>query len=96
MTPRRRSRTCSVRVLTTMPSLHGVVHEAGVPLPPSTSTRQSRHDPNAASESVAHSFGMLMPASAAARITDVPAGTVTSRPSIVTVADSVEATRGVP
>ena len=35
---------------------------------------------------MAHSFGIAMPASAAARSTEVPAGTVTSRPSIVTVA----------
>ena len=34
---------------------------------------------------MAHSFGMLMPASAAARITVVPSGTVTSSPSIVSV-----------
>ena len=34
--------------------------------------------------SVAHSLGMSMPASAAARRTDVPSGTVTARPSIVT------------
>ena len=76
--------------------MHGVVHEAGVPLPPSTSTRHRRQEPNAARESVAHSFGMLMPASAAARITDVPAGTVTSRPSMVTVTSSVPSARGVP
>ena len=40
-----------------MPSVHGVVHDAGVPFTPSISTRQSRHDPNAVRESVAHSFG---------------------------------------
>ncbi len=74
MTLRRRSCTCSVRVLTTIPSVQGVVHDAGVPLPPSTSTRQSRHDPNALSESVAQSLGISMPTSAAARITEVPAG----------------------
>ena len=63
----------------------GVVHEAGVPRMPSTSTKQRRQEPNASSESVAHSFGTLTPASAAARITDVPAGTVTSMPSTSTV-----------
>ena len=60
-----------------MPSAHGVVHEAGTPLAPSTSTRHIRHEPNALSESVAHSLGMVTPASVAARRTDVPAGTST-------------------
>ena len=96
MTLRRRSRTWSVVVLTTMPSLQGVVHDAGVPLAPSTSTRHSRHEPKALSESVAHSLGISMPTSAAARSTDVPAGTSTSRPSIVTCAVSPAGTRGVP
>ena len=45
-----------------MPSLTGVVHEAGVPLAPSISTRQSRHDPNGSRESVAHSLGTSTPA----------------------------------
>ena len=63
----------------------GVVHEAGVPLRPSISTRQSRHEPNALSESVAHSLGMSTPPRAAARITEVPAGTLTAAPSISTV-----------
>ena len=84
MTLRRSSRTVSVWVLTTMPSAHGVVHEAGTPLAPSTSTRHIRQEPNALSESVAHSLGIATPASVAARSTDVPAGTSTSRPSIVT------------
>ena len=35
--------------------------------------------------SVAHSLGILTSASAAARITEVPSGTVTSRPSMVSV-----------
>src|ERR1017187_5206395 len=42
----------------------------------------SRHDPNGSSESVAQSLGTWIPASAAARITEVPAGTATARPSI--------------
>ena len=46
-----------------MPSVHGVVQEAGTPLPPSTSTRHIRHEPNALRESVAHSLGMVTPAS---------------------------------
>ena len=76
MTLRRSSRTVSVWVLTTMPSAHGVVHDAGTPLPPSTSTRHMRQEPNALSESVAQSLGMVTPASVAARRTDVPAGHV--------------------
>ena len=84
MTLRRSSRTVSVWVLTTMPSAHGVVHEAGTPLAPSTSTRHIRQEPNALRESVAHSLGIATPASVAARSTDVPAGTSTSRPSMVT------------
>ena len=83
-------------MLTTIPSVHGVVHEAGVPRPPSTSTRHSRHEPNALRESVAHSLGMSIPASLAARITDVPAGTVTSRPSMVTLAVVALSTGEVP
>jgi hypothetical protein len=54
-------------------------------LRPSISTRHNRHEPQASSESVAHSFGTMTPASVAARITEVPAATVTSRPSIVSV-----------
>ena len=73
----------AVRVWTTIASAHGVVHDAGVPRPPSTSTRQSRHDPKAARVSVAHRRGMSTPASAAARMTEVPSGTVTARPSMV-------------
>ena len=46
---------------------------------PSICTRHRRHEPKASSCSVAHSFGILMSASAAARMTEVPAGTVTSR-----------------
>ena len=96
MTLRRSSRTVSVWVLTTIPSAHGVVQEAGTPLPPSTSTRHIRQEPNAFSESVAHSLGMLTPASVAARRTDVPAGTSTWRPSMVTDTDSVPWISGVP
>ena len=84
MTLRRSSRTVSVWVSTTMPSAHGVVQDAGTPWPPSTSTRHIRHEPKALSESVAQSFGIVTPASVAARSTDVPAGTSTCRPSIVT------------
>jgi hypothetical protein len=66
-----------------MPSATGVVHEAGVPRMPSISTRQSRQEPKLAMLSVAQSLGIEVPFSAAARITVVPAGTLTGRPSIV-------------
>jgi hypothetical protein len=79
-----------------MPSLQGVVQEAGTPLAPSISTRHIRQEPKALSESVAQSFGISTPASVAARSTDVPAGTVTSWPSMVTETVSVVATGGVP
>jgi hypothetical protein len=82
--------------VTTMSGLHGVVHEAGVPLRPSISTRQSRQEPNGSSESVAHSFGISTPANAAARITDVPAGTVTAVPSIRTRTSIRPGRAGVP
>jgi hypothetical protein len=87
---------CRCRSRTTMPSVHGVVHEAGVPLAPSTSTRHSRQDPKAARLSVAHSLGMSMPAPRAARSTEVPSGTVTARPSMVSVTSWSLATAGVP
>ena len=97
---RRSLRTVSVWVLTAMPSAHGVVHEAGTPFAPSTSTRHIRQEPKAFSESVAQSLGMGMPASVAARSTDVPAGTSTWRPSMVTetvpVSVSADCTAGVP
>ena len=70
-------------VVTTMPSATGVVQEAGVPARPSISTRHSRHEPNASTMSLAHSFGTLMPASIAARMIEVPSGTVTAKPSMV-------------
>ena len=60
-----------------MPASTGVVQEAGVPRRPSISTRHRRQEPNGSRLSVAQSFGILMPISAAARMTEVPAGTVT-------------------
>ena len=72
----------SVCVRTTMPFSAGVVQEAGVPRRPSISTRQRRQEPKGSSESVAHSFGICVPAVIAAAMTEVPAGTVTSMPSI--------------
>ncbi len=79
-----------------MPSATGVVQEAGVPARPSISTRHIRHEPNASRLSVAQSLGMVVPRSWAARITEVPAGTVTAWPSMtrLTVASALAA--GVP
>ena len=68
-----------------MPAATGVVQEAGVPARPSISTRHRRQEPKASSMSVAQSFGILMPSSIAARMTEVPAGTVTGTPSMVSV-----------
>src|SRR5260221_502508 len=83
MTLRRSFFRRSVWVATAIPATTGVVHEAGVPARPSISTRQRRHEPKASSESVAQSFGTLMPASIAARMIDVPSGTDTVKPSMV-------------
>ena len=58
-----------------MPGATGVVQEAGVPLRPSISTRQSRQEPKASSMSVAQSLGISVPISIAARMIEVPAGT---------------------
>jgi len=79
-----------------MPGAQGVVQEAGVPLRPSTSTRQRRQEPKASTMSVAQSLGTWMPASIEARITEVPAGTVIWRPSMVSVTVSVDREAGVP
>ncbi|MNH29656.1 hypothetical protein D3C79_899030 [compost metagenome] len=65
-----------------MPSLTGVVQDAGYPRMPSISTMHMRQEPKASRLSVAHSLGMLVPSRAAARITEVPAGTLTLRPSM--------------
>ena len=97
MTLRRSARTVSVCVLTTMPSAQGVVHEAGT----LTSVvlnqdSKSRQEPNGSRLSVAQSLGMVTPTSVAARRTDVPAGTSTRRPSIVTDTDAASGTAGVP
>ena len=86
----------SVCVRTTMPAATGVVHEAGVPGRPSISTRHMRQEPKAFTMSVEQSFGILVPTSIAARMIEVPSGTCTGMPSIVsaTVASAFE--RGVP
>ena len=79
-----------------MPGATVVVQEAGKPLRPSISTRQRRQEPKAFSVSVAHSFGICVSASAAARMTEVPAGTVTVAPSISSVTASSDFAGGVP
>ena len=79
-----------------MPSATGVVQEAGVPLRPSISTRQRRQEPKLFIESVAHSFGMLVPSSIAARMIEVPSGTVTDWPSISSVTILAASDLGVP
>jgi hypothetical protein len=79
-----------------MPGATGVVQEAGVPGRPSISTRQSRQEPKLSSMSVAQSFGISVPISIAARMIEVPAGTVTSSPSMVSVTSSPAFAAGVP
>ena len=96
MTPRRILARASVWVRTDMPSRAGSVQAAGMPRRPSISTRQSRQEPKASRLSVAQSFGTGMPAVAAARMTDVPAGTDTGMPSMVSETVSAAAEAGVP
>jgi len=86
----------SFLVETFIPSATGVVHEDGVPLRPSISTTHSRQEPKAFKRSVAQSFGMSMPHSAAARIIEVSAGTSTVLPSISTLTVSLRFDLGVP
>ena len=96
MTPRRSSASLGVWVVTFMPFSTGVVHEAGIAL---AALDLDQAEPARAERlelSVAHSFGMPTPASTAARITDVPSGTVTGMPSIVSVTVRSETRAGVP
>src|SRR5882724_13064034 len=96
MTPLRRRFNRSVWVRTAIPAATGVVQEAGVPARPSISTRQSRQEPNASTMSVAQSFGICVPDSIAARMIEVPSGTVTMLPSMVSVTIVSDFERGVP
>jgi hypothetical protein len=96
MTPLRRRFNRSVWVRTAIPAATGVVQEAGVPARPSISTRHSRQEPNASSMSVAQSFGIWVPISMAARMIEVPSGTVTAWPSMVSVTVLPAFERGVP
>src|SRR5580704_15242329 len=72
-------------VCTTMPSAHGVMHEASGLRWPSTSTRHWRQAPIGSSSGWSQNRGIWMPSSSAARITRVPFGTRISKPSMVTV-----------
>ncbi|MNR03356.1 hypothetical protein D3C85_1192450 [compost metagenome] len=83
-------------VVTFMPASAGVVQEAGRPRRPSICTAHRRHEPKASRLSEAHSFGMLISARAAARMTEVPSGTVTSTPSISSVTSFSDRRAGVP
>src|SRR3984885_9056488 len=74
----------------------GVVQEAGVPARPSISIRHIRQEPKASPMSVAHSFGICVPASIAARMIEVPSGTVMLWPSMVSVTMVSDLERGVP
>src|SRR5574337_1992280 len=96
MTPRRSFSIRGVLVWTSMPSSAGVVQEAGVPLRPSISTRQRRHEPNASRLSVEQSFGIGLSIIAAAAMTEVPGGTLTWRPSMVSVTVAAPVRIGVP
>jgi hypothetical protein len=73
-----------------------VVQEAGVPGRPSISTRHKRQEPKELSESVEQSFGTDPPASTAARMIEVPAGTLTPRPSMERLTSSALEEAGVP
>ena len=79
-----------------MPSITGVVQEAGVPARPSISTRHSRQEPNASSISVAQSLGIWFPTSMAARMMDVPSGTSTFMPSMTRATSFSDLEAGVP
>ena len=96
ITPLRSFFSRSVWVWTTRPFMAGVVQEAGVPARPSISIRHSRQEPNASTMSVAHSFGICVPASIAARMIEVPSGTVMLWPSMVSVTIVSDFERGVP
>src|SRR6202161_2101137 len=96
MTPLRSRSRRDVLVRTIMPASAGVVQEAGVPFRPSISTRQRRQEPKASTLSVAHSFGIGLSIKAAAAITEVPGGTLTLRPSIVSVTVASPVRIGVP
>src|ERR1700682_3183583 len=90
------SASCLFCVVTFIPAATGVVQEAGNPFMPSICTKHRRQEPKASSCSVAQSLGIFTSESAAARITEVPAGTVTSWPSMVRGTHSALTGFGVP
>jgi hypothetical protein len=76
--------------------LDEAVQEAGRPPRPSISTRQRRQEPKALRLSLAQSLGIATPSPMAARMIDVPSGTLTSWPSIVSVTILSDVAAGVP
>ena len=96
ITLRRSLASRSFWVVTCMPSTTGVVQEAGSPRRPSTCTAHNRQEPNGSRLSVAHNLGILISASAAARSTEVPSGTVMVIPSISRFTSAVPVGKGVP
>src|SRR5512143_1470984 len=81
----REARTFSVVVLTTRPSLRGVVHAAWILGIPSISTRHMRHWPTTVSRGWKQKWGISTPASFAASIRLMPGGTSPAFPSKMTV-----------
>ena len=81
-------------VFTTMPGITVVVQDAaglGMPRPfpmSVTSTRHCRQAPAGSSSGWSQKRGIEMPSCSAARISNVPLGTLISSPSIVTVTRS--------
>src|ERR1700674_1303338 len=90
------SASCLFCVVSFIPAATGVVQEAANPFMPSICTKHRRQEPKASSCSVAQSLGIFTSESAAARITEVPAGTVTSWPSMVRLTSSALSRFGVP
>ncbi|CKN50219.1 Uncharacterised protein [Mycobacterium tuberculosis] len=80
-------------VRTTMSSVATVVHDASGLRCPSTSTRHCRQAPTGSSSGWAQNRGIWIPISSAARITNVPLGTLISTPSMVSVTISGWPTR---
>src|SRR5271165_1318676 len=77
-------------VLTTMPSVQTVVHEASGLRWPWISTRHCRQAPIGSSSGWSQNRGIAIPIISAARITRVPFGTAISNPSMVTLMVSVD------
>ena len=82
-------------VFTTMPSVTVVVQAVSGLRWPSTSTMHCRQAPTGSSSGWSQNRGIWMPSSSAARMTRVPLGTETSKPSMVSVMRSVGTTSAV-